>query len=228
MSDNPQQPGQPPVEPPAQPGWGQPPAQTPPPGWGQPQTPPPGWGQPPAQPGWGQPQTPPPGWGQQQANWGQPQQPQMPPPGYPQQPGYPPPGYPQPGYPSPYGQPPMGYGYPPRYAGFWIRLVAYLIDFIVVLLLSITIIGPLIYFPLMWWQKGATLGQMVLNLRVVRAVDGGPIDGGTAFVRFLVFLLESVGTYILIGLLGFIWAAFDQRKQAWHDKAANTVVIHTN
>jgi uncharacterized RDD family membrane protein YckC len=25
--------------------------------------------------------------------------------------------------------------------------------------------------------------------------------------------------------LGFIWAAFDKKKQAWHDKIAGTVVI---
>ncbi len=29
-------------------------------------------------------------------------------------------------------------------------------------------------------------------------------------------------------LLGFIWAAFDARKQGWHDKIASTVVIRPN
>ena len=27
-------------------------------------------------------------------------------------------------------------------------------------------------------------------------------------------------------LLGVVWIAFDERKQAWHDKMARTVVIH--
>jgi hypothetical protein len=33
-----------------------------------------------------------------------------------------------------------------------------------------------------------------------------------------------LGCLIPLGL-GFIWVAFDRRKQGWHDKAANTVVI---
>jgi uncharacterized RDD family membrane protein YckC len=27
-------------------------------------------------------------------------------------------------------------------------------------------------------------------------------------------------------MLGFLWIAFDPRKQAWHDKIGRTVVIH--
>jgi uncharacterized RDD family membrane protein YckC len=129
-----------------------------------------------------------------------------------------------PGYAPGYGPP--GYVAMPRYAGFWIRFVAWIIDSFVCLLLLITLIGPLLYFPLMWWQKGATLGQMALNLRVVRAEDGGPIDGSRATVRAVVFFLEWIGiAFFYIGLLGFIWAAFEPRKRAWHDMAAGTGVI---
>lgn len=42
-------------------------------------------------------------------------------------------------------------------------------------------------------------------------------------------LRETVGK-ILSGMffsLGYIWAAFDNRKQAWHDKIAGTCVIYT-
>ncbi|MBL8320870.1 MAG: RDD family protein, partial [Acinetobacter sp.] len=28
--------------------------------------------------------------------------------------------------------------------------------------------------------------------------------------------------------IGIFWVAFDKRKQGWHDKMANTVVIRTN
>jgi uncharacterized RDD family membrane protein YckC len=187
------------------------------------------------------------------------QQPGYPPPGYPpqggyaQQPGYPgaypppPPGYagaypPPAGYQGAYGPPP-GYGQPggyampatyPRFAGFWIRFVAYLIDgFIISAVcvgLAITIVGifvlPVVligYMPFLWARRGATFGQSALNLRVVRAIDGGPIDGGTAMIRFL--------GWIVCGMafdLGFIWAAFEPRKRGWHDMMADTVVIHTN
>jgi uncharacterized RDD family membrane protein YckC len=134
----------------------------------------------------------------------------------------PPAAYPPPGY------PPVAYAAAPRYAGFWIRFVAAIIDGVIMAILFITIIGGIIYLPLMWWKKGQTVGMMALNIKIVRAVDGGPIGGQAAFVRFVVYIIEGILSYIIIGLLGFIWAAFDARKQAWHDKAAGTVVIHTN
>jgi uncharacterized RDD family membrane protein YckC len=43
-------------------------------------------------------------------------------------------------------------------------------------------------------------------------------------------LLRYVGFIIaaLPLLIGLIWAAFDARKQGWHDKIASTVVIRPN
>jgi uncharacterized RDD family membrane protein YckC len=83
--------------------------------------------------------------------------------------------------------------------------------------------------PYLWWKRGATFGQSALGMRVVRAIDGGPIDGSTAVVRAVVMWAENfLAGFFFIGYLGFIWAAFDPRKQAWHDKAAGTVVIHVN
>jgi len=247
MADDQQQSNQPPAGAPGswsgpnqdpsaapQPGFAPPPAASPP-AWGQSQ--PPAWGQQP--PAWGQSQPPawdqqPPAWGQQPPAWGQSQPPMG---AYPPAPGgYPPPGYPP--YGGPGGYPPVGYGYVPSYAGFWIRLVAYIIDSfllgVIIIVLAITVIGLLAvipvalgYFPFLWWKRGGSFGQTLLGLRVVRAIDGGPIDGGMATIRGLVFWGELIlaGTF-LIGLLGFVWAAFEPRKRAWHDMAAGTVVIH--
>jgi uncharacterized RDD family membrane protein YckC len=213
--------------------------------WPPPQPQQPGW-QAPQQPGWQAPQQP--GWNQapQQPGWQAPQQP-----GWqaPQQPGYPAPyappvqgGYPPPlPYSQPAGYPPAGYGMP-RYAGFWIRFVAYIIDaiiwFVALIVAGISIIivvgivlFPLVlfcYWPYLWWKRGATFGQSALGLRVVRAIDGGPIDGGMAAIRAIVFLAELFFGSYLIGLIGLIWAAFEPRKRAWHDMAAGTVVIHIN
>ncbi|HJQ55802.1 MAG TPA: RDD family protein [Vineibacter sp.] len=98
---------------------------------------PPSWQQRPGQPAApNYPAAPPhPGYGQPQPGYGQPQ------PGYGQQPGYPQPpahpGYtPPPGYAAPPGYAPPGYppqGYAPAsggvvFAGFWIRVGAYIID----------------------------------------------------------------------------------------------------
>jgi uncharacterized RDD family membrane protein YckC len=127
--------------------------------------------------------------------------------------------------PPPAAYPPVAYAAAPQYAGFWIRFVAAIIDWFIIAILVLTVIGWLIYLPLMWWKKGQTVGMMILNLKIVRAVDGGPIGGQAAFIRFIAYAVEVIVT---VGLLGFIWAAFDPRKQALHDKAAGTVVIHTN
>jgi len=157
-----------------------------------------------------------------------PQQPTQPPAGAPG--AWPPPPPPcQPaGYPAP------AYGYPPRYAGFWIRLGAYIIDsfilFALILVCAITIVGILAipfvalgYFPYLWWKRGATFGQSALGLRVVREFDGGPVDGGMAVLRFIGYFVSS-----LVFDLGFIWVAFEPCKRGWHDMIAGTVIIHVN
>jgi uncharacterized RDD family membrane protein YckC len=78
------------------------------------------------------------------------------------------------------------------------------------------------YFIIMTASTGATLGKRVLKLRVVRD-DMSRVSYGTAALR------ETIGkTVSLIPCaLGFIWAGFDARKQAWHDKIAHTFVIIT-
>ena len=71
-----------------------------------------------------------------------------------------------------------------------------------------------------WGLTSQTPGMMALNLRIVRAEDGGPIDLGRAGLR-------AVGALLSWWLLwiGFIWEGFDPRKQGWHDKIARTFVV---
>jgi uncharacterized RDD family membrane protein YckC len=185
----------------------------------------------------------------------------------------PPPGssyQPPPATPSVYSPPqaPMQYAAPqyqgpqPTYAGFWIRLVARLLDglilgipfgivfgvvagavglfasntsnssqdtqnaaaaafggvFILLYLLVLVVqIGYWIYF---WGSSGQTLGMRLLHLKVVDANTGGPIGYARATVRFLMSIVNTWACYI-----GWIWVAFDPRKQGWHDKVANSVVL---
>ena len=84
-------------------------------------------------------------------------------------------------------------------------------------LLAIVIdVGYFIYF----WGRGQTLGMRLFRLRVVDANTGAPIGYGRAALRYLGYILSVIACYI-----GLIWAAFDARKQGWHDKIANTVVV---
>ena len=71
----------------------------------------------------------------------------------------------------------------------------------------------------MWKLRGSTVGGIVLDLQVVR-LDGREIDWPTAIVRALGCFLS-----LAVAGLGFFWIAFDEEKQAWHDKIAGTVVV---
>ena len=83
-----------------------------------------------------------------------------------------------------------------------------------------TVVLGLGYMPWFWARGGQTPGMKVLHVRVVRAVDGGPLSGGQAFVRLIGYYISGAVFY-----LGFIWILFDARRQGWHDKIADTVVI---
>jgi uncharacterized RDD family membrane protein YckC len=183
--------------------------------------------------------------------------PPPPPPGS-QPPQYiPPPAYPQPaaGYPAPvYGSAST------RYGGFWIRVVARIIDGVIIgvpigilfgiiiaaagglaststdqnaqtaaglglvgaylIVILLATVGSVVYQVYFWGISGSTLGMRVFKLRVVDANTGGPIGIGRAIVRWLMSIVNGMACYI-----GWIWVAFDPRKQGWHDKVANSVVI---
>jgi len=109
----------------------------------------------------------------------------------------------------------------PQYAGFWIRLVAFIIDAIITGILSVVVIG-IFYLPFMWAWKGQTVGMMVLGIKIVRAEDGGPITPVTAIIRWIGLWIALVVIYI-----GVIWVAFEPRKRGWADMIAGTVVIHS-
>jgi uncharacterized RDD family membrane protein YckC len=80
-------------------------------------------------------------------------------------------------------------------------------------------IGYDVYF---WGISGATIGMRLFHLRVVDANTGGPIGIPRAIVRWLMTLVNTWACYI-----GWIWVAFDPRKQGWHDKVANSVVLQS-
>jgi uncharacterized RDD family membrane protein YckC len=137
-----------------------------------------------------------------------------------------------------------------RFAPHLPRLVAYVIDTFVLVLIAIAwalVIGlvapildraPLIvlfvlvmivvllglflwYFVRSWMQGGQTLGMRPFNLYVVRDVDGGPITRRQAWLRvFGLFVIDGAVLY-----LGFLWVFIDHRRRAWHDIMAGTVVI---
>ncbi len=150
-----------------------------------------------------------------------------------------------------------------KFAGFWRRLVAFMIDstmvtiiFVVLCVIAVlafffgamsannsALLNDLVkpkgfssvvlltlvfyitihiaYFTYFHGTAGRTPGKMLLGLQVYCA-DGTEVSFGIAFLRAVGYMVSSLlGTFPL----GFIWAAFDNKKQAWHDKIAGTVVI---
>ena len=126
-------------------------------------------------------------------------------------------------------------------AGFWIRVVAFIIDNIIVGVVNSIIAAVLssstsgrtgiqtllgiIYFTYFWsasspWP-GQTVGDKLLNLRVIRT-DGSDLTIVQALIRY-------VGLFVsfLVIFIGVIWVAFDPNKQGWADKIAGTYVIKT-
>jgi uncharacterized RDD family membrane protein YckC len=59
-----------------------------------------------------------------------------------------------------------------------------------------------------------------VGVRVVDAATGAPPSTLRLVIRLLCYVVSALPFY-----LGFLWAAFDRRKQGWHDKIAGTVVI---
>ncbi|MFQ6030481.1 MAG: RDD family protein [Dehalococcoidia bacterium] len=118
-----------------------------------------------------------------------------------------------------------------EYMGFWIRLAALFLDYILLGIVNgivsgvtgITALGFLIsalYFVLFTGLKGQTLGKMVAGIKVVDAE--GEVPGILKAI-----LREVVGKFIstIALLLGFLWVAWDPRKLGWHDHIAGTYVV---
>lgn len=111
-------------------------------------------------------------------------------------------------------------------AGFWVRIAALLLDALLVGF-CLSVLGDhhlellvlAAYGAVMWKLKGTTIGGLVFDLQIVR-LDGRAVDWETAIIRALSCFLSLV-----VAGLGFIWIAFDDNKQAWHDKIAGTVVV---
>lgn len=126
---------------------------------------------------------------------------------------------------------------PVQYAGFWRRVLASLIDGILLSLVTgsftwtvdfddfkitygLGIIVQWLYFALMESSnRQATLGKIAIGL-VVTDENYRRINFGQASGRFFGKFLSA----IILGI-GFMMAGFTQKKQALHDVLADTLVV---
>jgi uncharacterized RDD family membrane protein YckC len=77
-----------------------------------------------------------------------------------------------------------------------------------------------VYVISLWLLVDKTLGQALLGLRVVRT-NGRSLSFGHALRRVLGYYVSFFALFI-----GFLWILIDDRRQGWHDKMADTVVVY--
>jgi uncharacterized RDD family membrane protein YckC len=130
-----------------------------------------------------------------------------------------------------------------RYAGFWVRAVAFVIDVIILALLFLFVAAfclrnyggdsyslrpiiiqsviTLLYFALFWsTSMQATPGQKFCGVKVVDGIGAHRISLMRALGRTLALVLSG----LLLGI-GYLMAAFTERKRALHDMIADTCVV---
>jgi uncharacterized RDD family membrane protein YckC len=71
--------------------------------------------------------------------------------------------------------------------------------------------------------KGQTWGMRLTSIKLVRADTGMPTGFGKALGRSLFASLVSAQVFYL----GYLWAAWDDKKQTWQDKICSTYVVRT-
>ena len=133
-----------------------------------------------------------------------------------------------------------------KYVGFWKRTVAGLVDtFLIILVIFpilirvygieylnnehmekgsfdfiINYVFPTIAVILLWKYYQATPGKMIFKATIVDANTGCKPRLRQLIIRYLGYIISTIP----LGL-GIFWVAFDKKKQGFHDKLANTVVV---
>ncbi|MBV1915823.1 MAG: RDD family protein [Pseudomonadales bacterium] len=136
-----------------------------------------------------------------------------------------------------------------KYAGFWIRVWAAIIDSILIAAITVPLLFaiygdeyldndsfvqggwdvvisyllPAVVVIIFWVYRSATPGKMIAKLAIVDANTGEHPTTGQFIGRYLGYYVSMIPLF-----LGILWVGFDKRKQGWHDKLAGTVVIRTN
>jgi uncharacterized RDD family membrane protein YckC len=125
---------------------------------------------------------------------------------------------------------------PIEYAGFWLRFVAFLLDFLILAAIDIALtlitfggyifafglpmlISWLYYAVMESSPKQATIGKMAVGIAVTDLVNHR-ITFARATGRHFASYISTIILFI-----GFIMVAFTEKKQGLHDMLADTLVV---
>ena len=98
------------------------------------------------------------------------------------------------------------------------QLVQFLSDLSLQLGLDMLFMGAI--FILFWMIKSAIPGKMLFGAYIVDAQTPGKASPMQNVIRYFGYFVSTIPLF-----MGFLWIAFDKRKQSWHDKLAGTLVI---
>jgi len=140
-----------------------------------------------------------------------------------------------------------------QYAGFWVRLLAYIIDGFILSVVNLVVLLPATFLANALMRRGSSAGGLITLLAILIVAAFGlwyilhfwARDGATPGKKMLhlkiiredgveplgmgTAVLRLIG-YMLSSLIldvGFLMVAFTDRKRGLHDMVAKTVVIKT-
>jgi uncharacterized RDD family membrane protein YckC len=140
-----------------------------------------------------------------------------------------------------------------RYAGWWRRAGALVLDTLLVSVVFVAIAGVgfginaidedvgggililavilAILWPVFYWiywtgkEPGQTVGKKALGIRVRHAEEDRAIGYGPSAGRYFITFLFGVFNIPLV--VDYLWPLWDGRNQTLHDKVANSIVVRT-
>jgi uncharacterized RDD family membrane protein YckC len=80
------------------------------------------------------------------------------------------------------------------------------------------LITPVYFWYFLTRNNGQTPGKRLMKIRVIKA-NGTAIKDSDAIIRYVGYAVNN------FFFLGWAWAFFDNNRQGWHDKIAETYVI---
>jgi uncharacterized RDD family membrane protein YckC len=95
--------------------------------------------------------------------------------------------------------------------------------FLVVLVIALQI-AYYVYFN--GGDKGQTVGKMAMGIATRDESGNAPLGYGRALKRWATVFVLSILCYIPL-IIDYLSPLWDPRRQAWHDKAAQSVVVTT-
>lgn len=133
-----------------------------------------------------------------------------------------------------------------EYVGFWLRLLASIIDniwlgiviFVLAAVLvvagvlteeqadfsvasvSLQFVVPFVLVVVLWAKYASTPGKMIFRAKILDAKTFEPVSTPRLILRYIGYFVSVLTLFI-----GFIWVGIDSRKQGFHDKIAGTVVV---